>query len=131
VVTYILTLPYIFYDPKIVVFNTALLFINMSFSIYSYMVLASFNSLRVDPNEGGSFSMSGFGAAHYLIGIPIMAFPVVLFYAGKFGFGSTTGGILTLLVVGVIATLFHRKVIDACVNLFGKNRYKIAAAFRA
>jgi hypothetical protein len=129
-VTYILTLPYIFYDPKIVVFNTALLFINMSFSIYSYMALASFNSLRVDPNEGGSFSMSGFGAAHYLIGIPIMVLPVVLFYAGKFGFGSTTGGILTLLVVGVIATLFHRQVIDSCVSLFGKNRYKIAAAFR-
>ncbi|HKK39824.1 MAG TPA: DUF5687 family protein [Cryomorphaceae bacterium] len=130
VVTYVLTLPYVFYDPMIVVFNTALLFINTSFSIYMYMALAGYNSLRVDPDEGNSFSMSGFGAAHYLIGIPIMVFPIVLFYAGKFGFGSTTGGVLTLLVVGVVATIFHKKVIDACVNLFGKNRYKIAAAFR-
>ncbi|MCZ4407877.1 DUF5687 family protein [Cryomorphaceae bacterium 1068] len=129
-VTYVLTLPYVFYDPMIVVFNTALLFINMSFSIYMYMALASYNSLRVDPNEGGSFSMSGFGAAHYLIGIPIMIFPIVLFYVGKLGFGSITGGILTLLVVGVLATIFHQRVIDACVKLFTRNRYKIAAAFR-
>jgi len=130
VVTYVLTLPYVFYDPMIVVFNTALVFINMSFSIYMYMALASYNSLRVDPNEGNSFSFSGFGAAHYLIGIPIMVFPIVLYYAGKFGFGSTTGGVLTLLTVGVIATLFYKQVINACVNLFEKNRYKIAAAFR-
>jgi hypothetical protein len=74
--------------------------------------------------------MSGFGAAHYLIGLPIMAFPIVLSYAGKLGFGSTTGGILTLLVVGVLATIFHQRVIDACVKLFTGNRYKIAAAFR-
>jgi hypothetical protein len=130
VVTYVLTLPYVFYDPMIVVFNTALLFINTSFSIYIYMALASYNSLRIDPNEGGAMNMSGFGAAHYLIGIPIMVFPIVLYYAGKFGFGSTTGGVLTLLSVGVVATLFHKHVINACVNLFEKNRYKIAAAFR-
>lgn len=130
VVTYILTLPYVFFDPMIVVFNTALLFINMSFSIYAYMVLASYNSLRIDPNEGNSFSFSGFGAAHYLIGLPIMVFPLVLFYAGKLGFGTTTGGVMMLLVVGVIAILFHKQVIYACVRLFEKNRYKIAAAFR-
>jgi hypothetical protein len=59
-----------------------------------------------------------------------MVFPIVLYYAGKFGFGSTTGGVLTLLSVGVVATLFHKHVINACVNLFEKNRYKIAAAFR-
>jgi hypothetical protein len=127
--TYLLTLPYVFYDPNIVKFNTALLFINTSFSIYLYMALASYNSLRVDPNEGNSMSMSGFGAAHYLIGLPILAFPFIVYYAGKIPFGET-GGWLALLIVGVVGTLFYRQVINACVSLFEKNRYKIAAAFR-
>jgi len=129
VLTYLLTLPYIFYDPNIVKFNTALLFINTSFSIYLYMALASYNSLRVDPNEGNSMSMSGFGAAHYLIGLPIIAFPFIIYFAGKIPFGET-GGWLALLIVGVVGTLFYRQVINACVSLFEKNRYKIAAAFR-
>lgn len=128
-ITYLLTLPYLFITPKIVLFNTALLFINTSFSIFAYMFLASFNSLRIDPNEGNSMSMSGFGAAHYLIGIPIFAFPILLYYAGSF-FGGMTGGIATLLVVGVLGTLIHPYLIDLCVKLFMENRYKIAAAFR-
>jgi hypothetical protein len=129
IITYVLTLPYLFLDPKIVAFNTALVFINTSFSIYSYMVLASYNSMRIDPNEGGALNMSGFGAAHYLIGIPIMIFPFVIYFIGKAAFG-TTGGVMALLIVGVVGTLFHRRVITACVNLFQANRYKIAAAFR-
>jgi hypothetical protein len=128
-ITYFLTLPYLFIHPGIVLFSTALLFINTSFSIYAYMVLASFNSLRIDPNEGNSLSMSGFGAAHYLIGLPIFAFPLVVYYGGAF-FGGMTGGIAALLVVGVSATLMHHYVIDLCVKFFMQNRYKISAAFR-
>jgi hypothetical protein len=128
-VTYALTLPYLFFDPKIVAFNTALVFINTSFSIYAYMVLASYNSLRVDPNEGGAFSFGGFGAAHYLIGIPIIVVPALLYGAGYVA-GGTAGGLITLFTIGVIGTAFHKQVISACVKLFTNNRYKILAAFR-
>lgn len=128
-VTYVLTLPYLFLDPVIVLFSTALLFINTSFSIYAYMFLASFNSLRIDPNEGGSFSFSGFGAAHYLIGLPIVFVPVLLYYAG-YAFGGMNAGVGVLFIIGLVGTLLHRYVIDGCVKLFMSNRYKIAAAFR-
>lgn len=129
IITWLLTIPYLFADPQIVAFCTALVFINTSFSIYAYMVLASYNSMRIDPNEGGALNMSGFGAAHYLIGLPIVAFPFIVYYGGKFAFGET-GGLLSLLVVGVLGTIFHQQVIDACVKLFTTNRYKISAAFR-
>ncbi|HKL02184.1 MAG TPA: DUF5687 family protein, partial [Cryomorphaceae bacterium] len=119
----------LFYDPRIVLYAAALLFYNASFSILIYMLLASFNSLRIDPNEGGAFSFSGFGAAHYLIGIPIVGIPIVLFYAGKLLGGEMTG-LLFIAAFGILGTLFHQKLIDACTALFAKNRYKISAAFR-
>jgi hypothetical protein len=128
-VTYLLTLPYIFFDPKIVAFNTALVVMNTSFSVYAYMVLASYNSLRVDPNEGGAFSFGGFGAAHYLIGIPIIILPLLIYGAGYLA-GGTLGGLIALFVIGLVSTLFHKQVITACVSLFIRNRYKILAAFR-
>lgn len=129
VLMFVLTLPYMFYDPRIVLYSAALVFYNASFSILIYMLLASFNSLRIDPNEGGAFSLSGFGAAHYLIGIPIVFVPIVLFYAGKFIGGEMTG-LLFIAVFGILGIIFHQKLIDGCTALFEKNRYKILTAFR-
>ncbi len=129
VVTYLLTLPYLFLDPNIVLFNTAMLFINTSISIYSYMILASYNSLRIDPDQGNTFSFSGFGAAHYLIGIPIMVLPLAIYFIPRL-VGGMTAGLLALFIVGVGGTVFYRQVINSCVKLFNTNRYKIAAAFR-
>ena len=73
--TYILTLPYVLIFPEYPYVALALTLWNMSFSIYSYMILASVSSQRIDPNEGGMFNHSGFGVSHYLIMIPLMAVP--------------------------------------------------------
>lgn len=126
---FVLSIPYFFYEPRIVLYTAALLFYNASFSILIYMLLASFNSLRIDPNEGGAFSLSGFGAAHYLIGIPIFVVPMVLFYTGKYIGGEMTG-LLFIAGFGVLGIIFHQQLIEGCTRLFEKNRYKISAAFR-
>ncbi|MCA1762032.1 MAG: DUF5687 family protein [Flavobacteriales bacterium] len=129
VLMFVLSLPYFFYEPRIVLYSAALLLFNASFSILIYMLLASFNSLRIDPNEGGAFSLSGFGAAHYLIGIPIFIVPIVLFYAGKLIGGEMTG-LLFIAGFGILGIVFHQQLIDGCTRFFEKNRYKISAAFR-
>jgi len=127
--TYILCLPYFFLDPTIILFNTVMLFFNVSFSLFAYLLLASYNSLRVDPNEGSAFSFSGFGAAHYLIGIPIVGVPCLLYWLGAL-VGGKIGGILLISLIGIIGIVFHKAFIQFCVNNFKRNRYKISAAFR-
>jgi hypothetical protein len=126
---YVLSLPYIFINPDIVLFNTAMLFFNMSGSVLIYMLLASFNSLRIDPNEGNWFNFSGFGAAHYLIFIPIMGIPALLYWIGNH-FAGKFGGLFLIAFLGILGLVFHKSVIQLCVRIFNKNRYKIAAAFR-
>lgn len=128
-VTFLLSLPYLFYFPKLVLFNVATLLFNISFSIMIYMLLASYNSNRIDPDEGGAFNHSGFGMAHYLIGIPIMLVPMALYYAGYF-LGGESAGIMTLSVFGFAGVLSHKYLIKFCTGIFKKNRYKILNAFR-
>jgi len=106
-----------------------MLFFNVSFSLFAYLLLASYNSLRVDPNEGSAFSFSGFGAAHYLIGIPIVGVPCLLYWLGAL-VGGKIGGILLISLIGIIGIVFHKAFIQFCVNNFKRNRYKISAAFR-
>jgi hypothetical protein len=129
VLTFLLSLPYLFFFPKLVLFNVATLLFNASFSILIYMLLASYNSMRIDPDEGGAFSFSGFGMAHYLIGIPIIVVPMILYYAAYF-FGGMSAGIMAVSVFGLAGVLAHKYLIQVCTDIFKKNRYKISSAFR-
>lgn len=126
---FVLSLPYFFINKEIVLFSFVLLLYNMSISIFAYMFLASYNSQRVDPNEKGAFNMKGFGAAHFLIPIPIMAFPFLLYYFGFF-FGGKVAGLSLIALIGIIGLLLHPFIIQFCVDNFKKNRYQIGAAFR-
>jgi hypothetical protein len=130
VICYLLFLPWVFFIPDLFIFNTALLLINCSFSIMIYMLLASVNSLKIDPNEGGAFSMSGFGVAHYLIGVPIVLVPMLLFYSGA-AIGGRMAGVAFMAAFGLAGVIFHKFLINWSVSIFMKNRYKISSAFRA
>lgn len=127
--TYVLSLVYVLYSPKLVLYSTAMVFFNMTFSIFGYLFIASYNSLRIDPNSGGAFSFDGFGAAHYLIAIPLLLFPYGLFLIGNH-FGGETGGLMLIGGLGLLGVIFHRQLLNGVVNNFKRNRYKISAAFR-
>lgn len=127
--TYVLSLVYVFYSPQLVLFSTAMVLFNISVSVFGYLYLASYNSLRIDPNEGGAFSFDGFGAAHYLIMIPIMALPYLLYLAGSY-IGGQAGGLILIGGIGILGIIFHRQLLDTVVSNFKRNRYKISAAFR-
>ena len=129
VIPFILCLPYFFLARDIVLFCFVLLLYNMSWSIFAYMFLASYNSMRIDPNEKGAFNMKGFGAAHFLIPFPIMILPCFLYFAGSL-FGGKIGGLAVITIFSIIGLLFHQPIIRFCVDNFKENRYKIGAAFR-
>lgn len=129
VILFILSLPYLFISRQLVAFNFVMMLCNMSFSIFAYMFLASYNSLRIDPNEGGAFAMSGFGAAHFLIVIPILVVPCLIYWGGAL-MGGKAGGLFLLGFLGLLGVLFHRQLIQWCVQNFKENRYTIGAAFR-
>ena len=125
----VVTLPYGFIFSRY--FSLALIVAlwNASFSIFGYMLLASVNSKRIDPNAGGMFNHEGFGLMHYLIIIPLLVFPFLIF-----GLAALAGGVVvaifTLGTIGLAGVIFHKKLTVWCVNVFEKNRYKISKAFR-
>lgn len=129
VTTFMLGLPYVFFDPMIILFAAVMLLYNLSFSLFAYLFLASYTALRVDPNAGGAFSFDGFGVAHYLIIIPIMGIPFLLYFLGN-QLGGMTGGLLAIAIPSVLMLLFYEKMLNGMVDNFKRNRYKIAAAFR-
>ncbi|MEM1320903.1 MAG: DUF5687 family protein [Bacteroidota bacterium] len=126
---FILSLPYMLFYPFMIKTIIASFFYMTGIVVYFYMYFCNYNSKRIDPNKGAAFNMEGFGGAHYLIMIPILAFPMLLYWGFKF-LGFPNGGLWALGVLGLLGIVFRDKIIDQLVAHFKARRYKIAAAFR-
>ncbi len=126
---WLLCLPYAFLNLDYLWFTTAMLLYNSTVSVFAYMFLASASSQRIEPEAGGLMSMDGFGIGHYLIIIPLIAMPFAVFAVGDFAGGKWLG-LALLAAIGLAGIFFHRQVIDLSVQLFKKNKYRIASAFR-
>ncbi|MFT6780516.1 MAG: hypothetical protein ACJA1A_000431 [Saprospiraceae bacterium] len=118
-----------FYKTEYFYLMPAMMFYNLGVVLFLYMLSASYNSKRVDTNKGAAMNYEGFSLALFLIIIPIMAIPVLIFY-GANAFDHPFLGVFLIALIGLIGFVFHDKLINISVALFKKNRYKIGAAFR-
>ncbi len=126
------TLPMIlwgFYKTEYFYLMPAMMLYNLGVVLFIYMLLASYNSKKVDTNKGAAMNYEGFSMALFLIIIPIMAFPMI-FYYGAAAFDQPLFGIFLTGFMGLIGFVFHDKLIDFAVSLFKNNKYKIGTAFR-
>lgn len=128
-ITFFITLPFVFVFSLFPLIALSMTLWSASFSVFAYMLLASVNSERIDPNEGAFMNHSGMGISHYLIVLPLMAVPFA-FYGLGWLIAGTSGALLVLGGMGILGLALHKRLINLCVSVFKKNRYKISRAFR-
>jgi len=119
-----------FYKSEYFLLMPAMMFYNLGVVLFMYMLLASYNSKKVDANKGAAMNYEGFSISLFLIIIPIMVLPLLLYYGCKYSIGNADIGIYLTALIGLLGFIFHDKLIDISVALFKKNRYKIGTAFR-
>lgn len=130
VISFVLTIPYLFLNKWFFFTLLVAMLFNVGWSMFMYIYIAAYNSKKIDPGKGGAFNMEGFGAAHYVIMIPILAIPILLYY---FPFGMMGKPYLGLLVVGLfglLGILFREKILDFLVAHYEKRKHFIASDFR-
>jgi hypothetical protein len=120
---------YLFVDRELYLIGLVMYLYNIGVSIYMYMVLASYNSKRIDPMKGAMMNYEGIGAAHFLIMIPLFLIPYFIYKIFAV-FGYPVLGFASIGIVGIIGFIFHQFIIAQAAGLFQKNKYKIATAFR-
>ncbi len=129
ILLYLFSLGYYFLDPDFVRINTVMFLFNVGVSIFLYMLLAAFNSKRIDLSKGAMMNYEGIGIAHFLIMIPLIALPILIRLPFALS-GHPMMGEWMIGLVGLIGAVFHTPIINFCTELFQKRRYKILAAFR-
>lgn len=127
------TLPMIlwgFYKFEYFYLMPAMMFYVLGVVLFMYMLMASYNSKKVNTNAGAAMNYEGFSLGLFLIIIPIMLLPMALYY-GFDALGHPMAGVFLTGLIGLVGFVFHDKLLDVSVALFKKNRYKIGAAFRS
>ncbi len=127
--SFVLTLPFCFLIDGFLYTNLAAMLFNMGISIFLYMYIANYNSKKIDPSKGGTFNFEGFGAAHYLVMLPIILLPLMIY--GVFWWaGLPLWGIFAVGLPGLIGVLLREKILDWLTSHFSQRKYAIAADFR-
>jgi hypothetical protein len=129
-IAFTVSLAYGYFGWKIILINLVAYLFNIGINVFAVMRIAMYSPKKIDLNKGAAFNYEGIGAAQFLIMIPIMILPYIL-YAPLLLLGYEDLGLALTGVLGLIGFAFRNKMLSGLTNAFVENRYKTAASFRA
>jgi len=119
---FILSLPYLLLEPRIVLVNLVMMLFNAGTIAYFYLWFTMNNSKKMSLSKGNIFNQEGISAAHYIIMIPIVALPFLIFLPFKL-MGHEYLGLLMLALLGLLGIVFQKQIIDRVIEIFKYKKY--------
>ena len=126
---FVVTLPYALISYKIGFINAAMLLYNIGISSVVLLFICTWNTSRIDLGRSQFMNYQGTGVTQFLSIIPIAGFPVIVYLLFKY-FGAPEYSIYALGLIGLIAIVFNKYLLQLLTRQFVKRRYKMALGFR-
>ncbi len=129
VIYYLLSLPYLLIDSRVIYFHSVILLYHLGININFLIYWGQFSKRAVDLSRSAMFNYQGTGATQMLIGIPTIVFPLLLFSLVKMIAGTNIA--LTVLGgAGIIGILFQNKLFDYFVEIYLKKKYQLISNYK-
>jgi len=128
IILFVLGIPYVYFGWKVLIVHFAAAIYNIGVNSHVIMYGGSFNRKKINLDEKAAFNYQGTGAVQWLIGIPLMAFPMGIFGLINWLVGFEAA-VATLIGMGLIGIVFHQKIMDIIVNKYISSKYKMIDAF--
>ena len=127
-ILYLLSFPYLYFGYNIFLMITAGAIFNIGFNSLFLLYAGSFNRKKIDLNKSGFGNTQGTSATQFLIIIPLMLLPMLLFWVfNKFvGYNS---GFIVVASVGIISLLFKKYAMNFIEKKYIKDKYLMINAF--
>jgi hypothetical protein len=128
VAMFILSIPYVYFGWKILLAHFAAAIYNLGVNTHVMLWGGSFNRKKIDLNQRAAFNYQGTGAVQWLIGIPLMIVPMILFALINWLIGFEAG-IAMLIIMGIIGIVLHKKLMRYIIQKYIDSKYKMIDAF--
>ena len=128
VILFVLGIPYVFFGWKILLAHFAAAIYNIGVNTHVILYGGSFNRKKIDLSQKAAFNYQGTGAVQWLIGIPLLILPLLIFALFNFLIGFEWACFL-LAVLGIIGIIFHQKFMSIITKKYIEAKYKMIDAF--
>lgn len=130
IASFLITLPYAFFGWKIILINLACVAFNIGVNSIVMFVFIGKKPKRIDISKSTVFNYEGVGAAQFIMIIPVLVVPIIIYWLTSLVAGSW-GGIAAVALIGVLSMLFRDNIIKLFVKRFVSNKYIMASSLRA
>ena len=128
-VNLILTIPYVYFGWRIILIHFIMYLWNLGINTLLVLYFANRNYKRIDLSKSASFNWEGIGASQWILSIPLLISPFIIFYPLHF-LGYPEAGLTILGVMGLTFIVTRQYWLDRLVKIFNEKRYAIAEGFR-
>ena len=127
-ILYLLSFPYLYFGVDIFLMITAGAIFNIGFNSLFLLYAGSFNRKRIDLTKSAFGNTQGTSATQFLVIIPLMLFPMLLFW-GFDAFVGYNSGFIAVASVGVLAFVFKNTLMSFIEKKYIKDKYAMINAF--
>jgi hypothetical protein len=129
VVLAILTTPYVYFGWNILLINMVAALYNIGVNVPILLYAGSFNKKKIDLDKSPFMNYQGAGAAQWLVGIPLMFIPALIFWLLN-KFISLEVALFTLSGLGIIGILMRSSLLNFLAGVYRKRKYAMINGFK-
>ncbi len=123
------TLPYAYFGMEIVIAHLVAAVYNAGVNIPVLLFAGSFNKKRIDLEKSVFLNYQGTGAAQWLVAIPVMLIPLLIWYTA-YKMAGTTAAHLVMGAIGITGILFNSPVLDFITRAYQERKYDALNGFK-
>lgn len=128
VIMFLLSIPYVYFGWKILLAHFAAAVYNVGVNTHVILFAGSYNRKKINLDERAAFNWQGTGAVQWLVGIPLMLFPMLLFGLLFWAFNFEVG-VISITSLGVLGIVFHQKIMKLIITKYSESKYKMIDSF--
>ena len=104
-------------------------FFNLGFTPLIMLYMGAFNKKRIDLNASGLGNTQGTSAAQFLVMIPVMVMPMLIYFVvNKFvGFNAA---VIAIALVGLLSFLLKKSIMNLIEKKYQQNKYATIHGFK-
>ncbi len=129
VVMFLLTIPYIYFGWEALAINLACALYNLGVNIPVILYFGSFNKKRIELDQSPFGNMQGTSATQFLIMLPVLIAPIVLFSIFYYAI-SFEASVIILSVLGIIGFAMRNYLLNLVTEQYRKKKYGMIAGFK-
>ncbi|MHB1178512.1 MAG: DUF5687 family protein, partial [Daejeonella sp.] len=128
-VCFLLTIPYVYFGWKVLIVHFIMYIWNLGVNTLLVLHFANKNYKRIDLSRSASFNWEGVGASQWILSIPLVLAPFVIYVPLNY-FDYPEIGLALIAIIGLVFIITREFWLSKLIAAFKINRYTIAEGFR-